>query len=114
MPKDVYINTPPEWNASLRTMLATTINRPILDEDIGANSTSSQPQKSSGSQTSGNDIRFGVNGNRTDLSMMGGFSSASSLLSSSQKRTKKKISSGVKRQVKEESDLKRAKLQKML
>lgn len=118
MKKDIYIKKPPEWNRVMRTMLATTINLPITEEDAGdelslqkKRVSSSQPS----SQSSASDIRFGVNGNRTDLAMMGGFSSASSLYSASQKASKsKKKGSSVKREVKEEPDNIRAKLQKML
>ncbi|KAG2195913.1 hypothetical protein INT47_002686, partial [Mucor saturninus] len=64
MEKDVYTTSPPDWNASLRSMLATTINRPIPDEDIDAGGISSQQKKAPGSQSSGIDIRFGVHGSR--------------------------------------------------
>lgn len=97
-------------------MLAKTISRPVPDNDDGL-STQKKKAGLSSSQPSGVDIRFGVNGNRADLATMGGFSSASSVFSSQQptkSKLKKKSYVTVKSEVQEESDVKRAKLQKTL
>lgn len=88
MDKSLYVTKTPEWGNDVRTMLATTIGKPIPPPDDSL-STKNKGLKAkqeendhSYSQPVYSDIRFGINGNRVDLFSLGGFSSAMTLVDS--------------------------------
>ncbi|CEJ03846.1 hypothetical protein RMCBS344292_17821 [Rhizopus microsporus] len=100
MDKSLYVTKTPEWDNDVRTMLATTIGRPIPPPDSSLSTKNKglkakqEENNHSYSQPVYSDIRFGINGNKVDLSSLGGFSSAMTLvdsqLSSTQKFNSKK------------------------
>jgi DNA helicase-2/ATP-dependent DNA helicase PcrA len=95
MDKSLYVTKTPEWDNNVRTMLATTIGKPIPPPDDSL-STKNKGLKAkqdedgySYSQPVYSDIRFGINGNKVDLFSLGGFSSAMTLVDSQLPSTQK-------------------------
>lgn len=92
MSKEICSTKAIEWNAEVRTLLATTINRPVPDKSH---------KKTDAEEII--DIRFGAAGQRVNTEDMGGFSSAAGLKRDVQKKASKRSKS-------EQTDLAQKKL----